>query len=62
MTSLIDLYLGTLRISIIEQFQYRVANYFYMIGMIAEPVIYLVQRGGNIPTVCHAERSEASRP
>jgi len=42
MTSLIDLYLGTLRISIIEQFQYRVANYFYMIGMIAEPVIYLV--------------------
>ena len=30
------------RTSILEQFQYRVANYFYMIGMMAEPVIYLV--------------------
>jgi ABC-2 type transport system permease protein len=30
------------RISIQEQFQYRVANYFYMIGMVTEPVIYLV--------------------
>ena len=28
--------------SVLSQFQYRVANYFYMIGMIAEPVIYLV--------------------
>ena len=27
-----------MRIAIAEQFQYRVANYFYMIGMIAEPV------------------------
>jgi ABC-2 type transport system permease protein len=25
-----------------QQFQYRTSNYFYMIGMIAEPVIYLV--------------------
>ena len=39
----------------ITQFQYRVANYFYMIGMIAEPVIYLVvwstvavQQGGEV--------------
>jgi ABC-2 type transport system permease protein len=39
---MIELYLGTMRISILEQFQYRVANYFYMIGMVAEPVIYLV--------------------
>ena len=31
-----------MRIAIAEQFQYRVANYFYMIGMVAEPVIYLV--------------------
>src|SRR5688572_31370957 len=31
-----------MKISILQQFQYRVANYFYMIGMIAEPVIYLV--------------------
>lgn len=28
--------------AIVVQFQYRVANYFYMIGMIAEPIIYLV--------------------
>ena len=38
----IDLYATTMRIAIAEQFQYRVANYFYMIGMIAEPVVYLV--------------------
>ncbi len=42
MRAMIELYLGTMRISILEQFQYRVANYFYMIGMVAEPVIYLV--------------------
>jgi ABC-2 type transport system permease protein len=38
----LDIYLTNMKISIQEQFQYRVANYFYMIGMIAEPVIYLV--------------------
>jgi len=37
-----DFYRSTMRIAILTQFQYRVANYFYMIGMIAEPVIYLV--------------------
>ncbi len=37
-----DVYATEIRIAIAEQFQYRVANYFYMIGMIAEPVIYLV--------------------
>jgi len=42
MKSMLRLYLGQMRISILEQFQYPVANYFYMIGMIAEPVIYLV--------------------
>lgn len=31
-----------MRIALAVQFQYRVANYFYMIGMVAEPVIYLV--------------------
>ena len=43
------------RNAIAEQFQYRVANYFYMIGMIAEPIIYLVvwstiaeQQGGEV--------------
>ena len=38
----LDFYLSTIKISMLSQFQYRVANYFYMIGMIAEPVIYLV--------------------
>ncbi|HKZ83621.1 MAG TPA: ABC-2 family transporter protein [Anaerolineae bacterium] len=42
MKPMIDMYLGTVKISILQQFQYRVANYFYMIGMVAEPVIYLV--------------------
>jgi len=51
----LDLYLVMFRISILENIQYRVANYFYMIGMIAEPVIYLVvwstiarQQGGQV--------------
>ena len=51
----IDIYTTTMRIAIAEQFQYRVANYFYMIGMVAEPVIYLVvwstvaeQQGGEV--------------
>ena len=51
----VDLYLAHIRVSIATGFQYRVANYFYMIGMIAEPVIYLVvwstiarQQGGQV--------------
>jgi ABC-2 type transport system permease protein len=51
----IQLYMTEMRIAIAEQFQYRVANYFYMIGMVAEPVIYLVvwstiarQQGGEV--------------
>jgi ABC-2 type transport system permease protein len=35
-------YLTTMKTSVLVQFQYRIANYFYMIGMIAEPIIYLV--------------------
>ena len=38
----IDLYLTQMRVAIATNVQYRVANYFYMIGMVAEPVIYLV--------------------
>ncbi len=38
----IEFFFASARISILSQIQYRVANYFYMIGMIAEPVIYLV--------------------
>lgn len=42
MRALLDVYLAAMKMAIQEQFQYRVANYFYMIGMIAEPVVYLV--------------------
>jgi len=42
MRRMLVFYLINMRQSILSQFQYRVANYFYMIGMIAEPVIYLV--------------------
>jgi ABC-2 type transport system permease protein len=52
---LIGVYAQEARNAIAEQFQYRVANYFYMIGMIAEPIIYLVvwstiadQQGGEV--------------
>jgi ABC-2 type transport system permease protein len=38
----IDFYLTSMKIAILQQLQYRAQNYFYMIGMIAEPVIYLV--------------------
>ena len=51
----VDIFFTFARISILSQIQYRVANYFYMIGMIAEPVIYLVvwstiaeQQGGTV--------------
>jgi ABC-2 type transport system permease protein len=40
--SLADFYLTTMRTAITTQFQYRVAQYFYMLGMVAEPVIYIV--------------------
>ena len=40
--SVASFYATTMRTAIINQLQYRVAQYFYMIGMIAEPVIYLV--------------------
>ncbi len=37
-----DYFVSNARLAILSQIQYRVANYFYMIGMITEPVIYLV--------------------
>jgi ABC-2 type transport system permease protein len=40
--SVADYYASMMRTAIINQFQYRVAHYFYMLGMVAEPVIYLV--------------------
>ena len=52
---LFDVYVQEAKIAIAEQIQYRAANYFYMIGMVAEPVIYLVvwstvaaQQGGSV--------------
>jgi ABC-2 type transport system permease protein len=38
----LDFYLANMKIAVQAEFQYSVAAYFYMIGMIAEPVIYLV--------------------
>lgn len=53
--SYVRLYLSLARTEIAAQFQYRVSNYMYMIGMIIEPVIYLVvwssiaeQQGGEV--------------
>jgi viologen exporter family transport system permease protein len=40
--ALAEFYVATARAAIATQFQYRVAQYFYMVGMVAEPVIYLV--------------------
>jgi len=52
---LIDVYVQEAKIAIAEQVQYRVANYMYMLGMVAEPIIYLVvwqtvaeQQGGSV--------------
>jgi len=51
----LDFYLTNMKIAVLQEFQYRASNYFYMIGMIAEPVIYLVvwstiarQQGGSV--------------
>lgn len=52
---LVDVYVTEMRLAIAQQIQYRAANYFYMLGMVAEPVIYLVvwttvavQQGGSV--------------
>ena len=37
-----DFYRTVFRTAIVSQFQYRGPNYFYMIGMVTEPVVYLV--------------------
>jgi ABC-2 type transport system permease protein len=39
---MVDYYATVSRTAVQEQFQYRAANYMYMIGMVVEPVIYLV--------------------
>jgi ABC-2 type transport system permease protein len=37
-----DLYATVARAGVQEQLQYRTANYLYMVGMVIEPIIYLV--------------------
>ena len=53
--SMVDLYLTTARTAIQAEFQYRTGHYFFMLGMVAEPVIYLVvwttiaeEQGGSV--------------
>ena len=60
--SLIDFYLTRGRTQIQSEFQYRVATYFWLIGMIAEPVVYLVvwttiadQQGGSVQGITTGE-------
>jgi ABC-2 type transport system permease protein len=52
---LFDVYVTEAKIAVAQQIQYRAANYMYMLGMVAEPVIYLVvwqtvaaQNGGSV--------------
>jgi ABC-2 type transport system permease protein len=59
---LVDVYVQEAKIAIAQQIQYRAANYFYMIGMVAEPVIYLVvwqtvaaQQGGSVAGITAGE-------
>ncbi len=53
--SMVDYYLAVARMAIASEFQYRTGHYFFLLGMIAEPVIYLVvwttiadQQGGEV--------------
>jgi ABC-2 type transport system permease protein len=57
-----DFYLTTMRTQLQTQFQYRAATYMYLVGMIAEPVIYLVvwttiakQHGGSVQGITVGE-------
>jgi ABC-2 type transport system permease protein len=40
--SMVDFYVTSMRTEAQTQFQYRAAMYMYLLGMVAEPVIYLV--------------------
>ncbi len=60
--SMLDFYLTRGRTEIQSQFQYRVAQYLYMIGMLAEPIVYLVvwttiaeQQGGSVEGITPGE-------
>jgi ABC-2 type transport system permease protein len=60
--SMLDFYVTRGRTQIQSEFQYRVATYFWLIGMIAEPVVYLVvwttiaeQQGGAVQGITTGE-------
>ena len=60
--SLADFYGTMMRVTVVAQLQYRVAQYFYMLGMVAEPVIYLVvwttiadSHGGSVQGITSGE-------
>ena len=53
--AMVDFYVTAMRTQVQTQFQYRAATYMYLVGMVAEPVIYLVvwttiakQNGGQV--------------
>jgi ABC-2 type transport system permease protein len=55
MKHFLDFYLTNMKMAILQQFQYRAQNYFYLVGVIVEPTIYLVvwstianQQGGSV--------------
>jgi ABC-2 type transport system permease protein len=60
--SMFDFYVTRGRTQIQSEFQYRVATYFWLVGMIAEPVVYLVvwttiaeQQGGAVQGITTGE-------
>lgn len=42
MVRYLEYYLSVMRIAILQQLQYRIANYFFLFGMIAESIVYMV--------------------
>jgi ABC-2 type transport system permease protein len=59
---MVELYWARMKVEIIQGFQYRVAQYLYMIGMLAEPIIYLVvwstiarEQGGSVDGLTPAD-------
>jgi ABC-2 type transport system permease protein len=60
--SFVSFYGTLMRTAVLAQLQYRVAHYLYMLGMVAEPVIYLVvwttiarESGGDVSGITAGE-------
>jgi ABC-2 type transport system permease protein len=60
--SMVDFYLTAMRTQVQTQFQYRATTYMYLVGMVAEPVIYLVvwttiadSHGGSVQGITSGE-------